>query len=233
MIEDVIYSVESQKNVKLEHVIVDGYSDDGTRDFLLSLNKGHLKFISEKDKGIYEGLNKGLMLSKNEIIGILHSDDLFADSDVLNDVLCLFERGADVVYADLQYVDRKDPRKIFRNWRAGMFHPNDLLFGWMPPHPTFFFRKELLNEIGVYDLNYKIAADYDHMLRFLTRPDLNISYLPRVVTKMRVGGESNKNLKNIIRKSREDYAITTKYFSSPLGTLLFKNLRKVTQLRIF
>lgn len=229
MLKEALHNVSLQDGVEVEHVIVDGNSTDGTKEFLASLSNPKLKIKSEKDKSIYDALNKGLDMCSNEIIGILHSDDLFSDGKVLGEIQKLFLEGADVVYADLVYVHRNDTTKVIRNWKSGAFHKNELLFGWMPPHPTFFFRKNLLPSIGKFSLDYSISADYDYMLRFLTREDIKIGYLPRVITQMRVGGESNKSLKNILKKSRQDYEIAHKYFSSPLGTLIFKNLRKVVQ----
>ena len=233
MLKEVIESVKSQSGVIVEHIIVDGNSSDGTKEFLLDLDRSHFKLKSEPDDGIYDALNKGLAMCSNEIIGILHSDDLYADPRVLSDVQRLFKDGADVVYADLVYVSRSDTNRVLRQWKSGSFHPNLLPFGWMPPHPTFFYKRELLERIGCFSLKYGIAADYEHMLRFLMLSDLSIRYLPRTITKMRVGGESNKNLINIVRKSGQDYEIAKIYFAFPLGTVISKNLRKLSQLRLF
>lgn len=232
MLKEVILNLSSQNLVQYEHIVIDGNSIDGTKEFLNSINNDRLKFISEPDKSIYDALNKGLALCSNDVIGLLHSDDLYADENVLADISKLFESGADVVYADLVYVDRFDTSKILRKWKSGQFHRNDLIFGWMPPHPTFFFRRELLPQIGFYSLEYGIAADYEHMLRFLTKEGLNVMYLPRVITKMRLGGVSNKSLKNIIKKTTQDYKIASKFFPFALGTVLFKNLRKIAQFQI-
>lgn len=232
MLKEAIESVSSQRGIELEHIIVDGNSSDGTQEYLYSLQSPILKIKSEPDKSIYDAINKGLNMCSHEIIGILHSDDLFSDADVLHDIRELFLHGADAVYADLEYVDRKDASRVLRKWNSGSFNEKDLSNGWMPPHPTFFFRKELLNRMGFYSLDYRIAADYDYMLRFLTTKDLKIVYLPRVITKMRVGGESNKSLKNIMNKTLQDYKIAKKYFPNPLGTVFFKNFRKIRQIQL-
>lgn len=229
MLKGAIESVANQKNVNVEHVIVDGASVDGTLNFLAGFSQGNMKYISEPDNGIYDALNKGMLSAKNEIIGILHSDDLFADDHVLSDVRKIFCDGYDVVYCDLKYVSRSNFSKTIRYWRSGDFKKEKLRFGWMPPHPTFFYRRALLGEIGYFDLRYRISADYDHMLRFLLSPGLKFGYLSRVVTHMRTGGESNKSLKNLIRKSREDYQIAQHYFENPIWTIFFKNLRKLDQ----
>lgn len=234
MLKGAIDSVASQQvnGVQVEHVIVDGKSSDGTEDYLKNLNSSNIKFKSEPDKGVYDGLNKGLSRCTGDIIGILHSDDLFNDEKVLFDIQKLFLEGADVVYGDLLYVDRNTANSVIRNWKSGTFSELDLKMGWMPPHPTFFFRKKFVEEKGLFNLNYKIAADYDFMLRYLTDEKLKVAYCPRIITKMRVGGISNRSLKNIIRKSKEDMEVAGKYFDSPILTIFFKNMRKIKQLRM-
>lgn len=231
-----IDSVTSQLNnkINIEHIIVDGDSTDGTKEYLESSNfPPHVRFKSEKDLGIYDALNKGLLLAKGDIIGILHSDDLFSDENVLRDIQQLFEQGADVVYGDLVYVDRATGKSIIRDWKAGSFTELDLFMGWMPPHPTFFFKRELLKTKGLYSIDFKIAGDYEYMLRYLTDSKLNISYCNRTVTQMRIGGISNRSLKSILKKIKEDLRIADTYFNSPINTVLFKNLRKISQIRIF
>ncbi|MCM2351391.1 MAG: glycosyltransferase [Bacteriovoracaceae bacterium] len=233
-IKECLKSIDEQLYVEVQHIIIDGDSTDGTKEFLLGqFQLGKRLVVSEKDAGIYDALNKGLKFCENEIIGVLHTDDLYADNFVLRDVLQLFQDGADIVYADLDYVDRFDPTKVFRKWSAGPFLFADLEFGWMPPHPTFFFKKSLLQLIGDFDQYFRISSDYDHMLRFLLDKRCSVSYIPRTIVKMRVGGESNRSLRNIFRKSHEDYLIAKKYFPSPFGTILCKNLRKIKQLRVF
>lgn len=234
MIECAMNSVASQRNdnVEVEHIVVDGNSSDGTKEFLNSLNWSHVKFKSEKDKGIYDALNKGLSRATGDFIGILHSDDMFSDENVLTDVQKIFDTGADVVYGDLLYVDRESCSSVIRNWKAGFFSELDLKMGWMPPHPTFFFRRELLEKKGEFCINYGISGDYDYMLRFLTDPKLKITYCPRVLTHMRIGGISNRTIKSILRKMKEDIQVAGKYFDMPLLTVFFKNLRKLHQLRL-
>ena len=224
-LSDCYTSVQSQKDVTLEHLFIDGLSSDGTVELLKDLS---VHFISEKDKGVYEALNKGMKLASGDFIGILHSDDLFGHDLILKQILEKFQEGADVVYGDLTYIDRNDSTKIFRKWKSYYFYPLDLEFGWMPPHPTVFFRKNLLSEIGYYDESFRISGDYGFLLR-LFRKNLKIAYLPEVVTKMRVGGISNRSFRNIVLKMREDFQIASKNFSNPYGTLVGKNLRKLKQ----
>lgn len=231
MLKLAIENLNTQKNVEFEHIIMDGNSSDGTKDFLVGIKDLRVVFKSEKDKSIYDALDKGMKESRNEIIGILHSDDFFSDEFVLQDVRELFEGGADIVYADLEYVDRQYPDRTLRHWRSGMFHPTDLMFGWMPPHPTFFFRRKVLERVGYYSLDFSIAADYEFMLRCLTKNEFKVAYLPRVITKMRLGGESNKSVGNIYLKSKQDYRIAKMYFPCALGVVLCKNLRKLKQIK--
>ncbi len=234
MIACAIDAVASQQNshVTIEHILVDGNSKDGTKEYLEGLTWPHLSFKSEKDNGIYDALNKGLVRATGEIVGILHSDDFFTDANVLSDVQKHFELGADVVYGDLVYVDRASGKTVIRDWKAGSFTELDLKMGWMPPHPTFFFRRELLKEKGLFDTNFRIAGDYEYMLRFLTDKNLKVAYCPRVLTHMRIGGISNKSIKSILKKMKEDMTVAGKYFDNPLLTVFFKNIRKIKQLRL-
>lgn len=229
MIEDVIQNVRAQSFKNIEHVIIDGDSQDGTKEIASRFVGESCKLFSAKDKGLYDALNRGIRECTFDVIGILHSDDLFAYPDVVSDVMKLFDQGADLVYGDLNYVSRSDTSRIIRKWKAGVYDPRELEFGWMPPHPTVFIKKSLIDKIGLYDIDYKIASDYDFLLRALKLSDIKISYLPRVTTLMRLGGESNKGLRNLMNKSSEDLKIMKKHFSCPLGTLICKNLRKTLQ----
>ena len=228
-IQGAIASVAGQKNVKFEHIIMDGGSTDGTVDLIKANDNSYINFESSRDKGIYDALNKGIAKARGDVVGILHSDDLFADDQVLKDVGVLFEAGFDGVYGDLDYVSKNDTSNIFRHWKALI--PDSLQFelGWMPPHPALFLKRSVYEEIGEFDLKYKISGDYDFILRVFLTKKYKIGYLPRTLVKMRVGGESNRSLKNILRKSREDFSIATKHFKFPALTVMFKNLRKIPQ----
>jgi glycosyltransferase len=236
MISQAINSVASQlrNNVTIEHIIIDGNSTDGTKEYLIGSKLPiHVKFKSESDQGIYDALQKGFLMASGDVVGILHSDDFFSDENVLSDIQNLFEQGADVVYGDLIYVDRATGSSVIRDWRAGSFTELDLKMGWMPPHPTFFFRRDLLKSKGHFCTSFRIAGDYEYMLRFLTDSKLKIMYCNRTITHMRAGGVSNRSLKNILKKMQEDFTVAKLYFDSPMNTVLFKNLRKISQLRIF
>lgn len=226
---DCINSIDNQ-TIKPEHLIIDGGSKDLTLGTIKS-SKSVFKWISEPDKGIYDALNKGIRLSSGEIIGILHSDDLLASNHILEKITQVFEEtGADVLFGDLVYVDKEDTSKVIRYWKSQAFKPSLLKRGWMPAHPTVFAKREVYKKHGLFDLSFQIAADYDMMLRIFKDDDLNKVYLPEVITRMRVGGASNKSLKNIIRKSKEDYrAMKKNRLSFPIWSLACKNLSKLPQ----
>lgn len=229
-IKETLKSVVFQENIDVEYIIIDGESTDKTLEIINKIDESII-VISEKDNGIYDALNKGIKNSHGDVIGFLHSDDLFASNDILEKICLSFEKTcADVVYGDLEYVDKSNTNKIIRKWKSRTFKKELLKRGWMPAHPTVFIKREVYQKHGLFDLNFKIAADYDLMLRIFSDSSLNFAYLPEVVTKMRVGGESNKSLKNIIIKSQEDYKVLRKNnIKNPLCALFLKNVSKIPQ----
>jgi glycosyltransferase len=230
-LKECIDSVNIQTFSDVGHVFVDGNSSDNTPEIINSLAERGVKVISELPSGIYNALNTGIKNSEGEIIGILHSDDVFAGKNVLSEVHKKFlETSADIVYGDLQYIDRNNPEKVIRYWRSCCFNNILIRKGWMPPHPTMFVRKEVYQRYGLFNPGYRIAADYDFILRVLQKRELKIEYLPGVITKMRMGGASNRNLKNLFIKSSEDFKILKKNnVSFPFIVLIRKNLGKVSQ----
>ena len=229
-IGDAIKSVVSQTYPDIEYIIVDGLSKDNTMEVVKSFGTKVTKSVSERDKGIYDALNKGIAMAEGDVIGFMHSDDLFADEFVIEKVAKLFEEsGADSIYGDLEYVYKNDTSKVLRYWKSGKFSLRNLKMGWMPPHPTLYIKREVYQKYGGFDISFKIAADYDSMLRFLGKYKISTAYLPEVMVKMRVGGASNRSLKNIIQKSKEDLHAIKKNEFGNIFTLVFKNLRKVTQ----
>jgi glycosyltransferase len=229
-IGDAIKSVVSQTYPDIEYIIVDGLSKDNTMEVVKSFGAKVTKSVSERDKGIYDALNKGIAMAEGDVIGFMHSDDLFADEFVIEKVAKLFnETGADSIYGDLEYVYKNDTSKVLRYWKSGKFSRRNLLLGWMPPHPTLYIKREIYQKYGGFDIAFKISADYDSMLRFLGKYKISTAYLPEVMVKMRVGGASNRSLKNIIQKSKEDLHAIKKNEFGNIFTLVFKNLRKVTQ----
>ncbi len=229
-IEDAIKSVLSQTYTNIEYIVVDGASKDGTVDVIKKYEDKISTFVSERDKGIYDGLNKGVALATGDIIAFLHSDDIYENENVIADVVKLFETtNTDSIYGDLVYVDKNDTNKIFRYWKSGEYTFKKLCNGWMPPHPTFFVKREFYEKYGKFDLSYGIAADYDFMLRMLGKYKITTAYLPKVLYKMRVGGASNRSIKNIIQKSQEDIKALKNNGIGGLHTIILKNLSKIPQ----
>jgi len=225
-----IESVLSQTYQNIEYIIIDNCSTDQTLDIAKNYSEQVSRIISEPDKGIYDALNKGIKIASGDVIGILHADDFYPSETIIEDVIKKFvETGVDSVYGDLQYVSKKKSEKVIRNWVAGEFSMKKLTHGWMPPHPTFFVKRKHYIEQGLFNTEYKIAADYDLMLRFLYKAKISVAYISKVIVKMRVGGTSNKNLANIYKKSAEDLNILKTYGVGGIYSLMLKNIRKVSQ----
>lgn len=223
-------SLDAQDHRDWDHVVQDGGSTDGTLALLDQRPDDRRHVESRRDGGIYEALNRAFERSSGDIVGVLHSDDFLAERDVLSQVASTFaETGADAVYGDLDYVSAADSSHVVRHWKAGRFHPSLLGRGWMPPHPALFLRREVIERLGGYDTSFRIAADYDAILRYFRDGALRPAYLPRVLVKMRLGGESNRSLERIIRKSREDYRALRRNEVGGAGTLLLKNIQKIPQ----
>lgn len=229
-IAQAIASVTSQTHRNYEHIIIDGASSDSTMDVVRQSTHSKMRIVSEPDQGIYHALNKGMQLSTGDIVGIAHSDDIFANDRVLERVADAFQdETVDFVYGDLDYVSSRDTSSIVRRWRSGPFDQAKLGWGWMPPHPALFVRRVIFETLGGYNELYRISGDYEAMLRWLGKPGARAAYLPEVLVKMRVGGESNKSLRSILRKSREDYRALRTNGVGGFVSLAAKNLRKVPQ----
>jgi len=228
-IKDAIESVLNQTYENIEYIVVDGGSSDGTVDIVKSYGNRISKFVSEKDKGIYDGLNKGIALATGDVVAFLHSDDLYESDNIIAFVAKEFENGdLDGVYGDLVYTSKNDTSKVLRYWKSKDFESSLLKKGWMPAHPTLFLKRDVYEKFGGFDLGFKIAGDYDFMLRILSS-GIKVKYVPQVLYKMRVGGESNKSIKNIIRKSREDLRALEKNSVGGVRSLLIKNFSKIGQ----
>ena len=225
-------SVQSQTYQNLEHVLQDGGSTDGTLDILKSHDDPRMTLVSERDSGIYDAINRGKARATGDIVGVMHSDDMFAHDGVLQQVADAFaDPDVDCVYGDLQYVAADDTARVIRHWTSGAYTRELLTRGWMPPHPTFYIRRTLLEQHGAYDTSFQIAADYDAMLRWLWTHKLRPAYIPEVLVKMRIGGESNRSIGRILQKSREDYRALRRNNVGGAFTLAQKNLSKIKQFR--
>jgi glycosyltransferase involved in cell wall biosynthesis len=203
-VRDAIDSVASQDYPDIEHIVIDGGSTDGTLELLQSSNGRISRLVSEKDKGLYDAMNKGVGLCTGEVIGFLNADDLYSSGHVISKVAhCFEEPSIGACYGDLEYVARSDTSMVQRRWISGEFHQGLFAEGWAPPHPAFFVRRSVFNSTGGFNTKYRLAADNDLMMRILECRGCKSHYLPEVMVKMRMGGETNKSLRNIIRGNRE------------------------------
>lgn len=229
-IVDTVRSLEGQTYSDIEYIIVDGASKDNTLQVIEQNCSRVSKIISEPDRGIYDALNKGIQAATGDIIGFLHSDDLLAYPQAIADLVNTMQASqSQAVYADLEYVSKDDISKTVRLWTSGEYQKQNLLNGWMPPHPTFYMKRECYQALGVFDLSFRISADYDSLLRYLWLNSVTMSYLPKVLIKMRVGGASNRSLSNIYKKSCEDIrALKNSQVFWPKA-LLIKNVSKIPQ----
>ena len=230
-IRDSIESVLSQTGCDIEYIIVDGQSTDGTCNIIRSYKDRITKFISEGDGGIYDAMNKGLNHAHGDVIGFLNSDDVYADSDVLAKVTNAFkESDCEAVYGDLVYVEQNNPLKIVRKWKSRPYKRQLFQSGWMPPHPTFYVRREVYERYGLFNTSLKNAADYEIMLRFLYKEQIRATYIPEVLVRMRVGGMSNANFLNRIKANKEDrQAWRINNLKPGFFTLWLKPIRKIPQ----
>ena len=234
VIDHALKSINNQTYDNIEHIVIDGGSVDGTVEKLKQ--NTICKLVSESDDGIYDALNKGIQAASGDVIGILHSDDEFASKDIVSKIAEEFSSDSSVsaVYGDLIYVHRKDSTRMIRYWKSKPFDFKMLTNGWMPPHPTLYVKKDFYEELGGYNLNYKIAADYSFVLSLFSSPNFKSVYLPEVIVKMKLGGASNHSIKAIFNKSLEDWRILRNFgFNSfaCFSTLTMKNLSKLNKFR--
>ena len=232
---DCITSVLAQAYPDLEYIVVDGASTDGTADVIRSFGSKIARVISEPDRGPYDAMNKGIAAATGEVVGILNADDLYAHPDVLANVAATLRvTGADAAYGDLIYVDRETASRVWRVWHAGEYRPGAFLAGWMPPHPTFFVRRDLYGRYGTFNLNLGSAADYELMLRLIHKHGIRLCYLPDVLVRMRRGGISNASWGSWLRANRNDRkAWRINGLRPRFYTLWWKPLRKLGQWRAF
>lgn len=228
-IESCIHSVLGQTYADIEHIIIDGGSTDGTQDIIAPYVPQLGYFISEKDKGLYNALNKGIKAATGDVIGVLHSDDLFYEPSTIEKIVAAFHSSqADLVYANGLYVERNNISNVKRVYKSKPFQKRFLNFGWIPLHTTIYVKKEVFQDFGLYDESYAIASDYDISIRWFQNPAITKYFLNDWVVKMRLGGKST-TLKLQKKKSLEDLKIIKKYHLLGKVTLAYKILRKIKQ----
>lgn len=234
-IGDALDSVSAQTFADLEHIVVDGGSQDATLELVEARGKRVSRVITGPDAGIYDALNKGIKAAAGDIVGIMHSDDFYADDSALQRVAeFMAVKGTDSCYGDLAYVGRGDTSDIVRRWRAGEYNRENFRRGWMPPHPAFFLKRAVYEKYGLYDLAFPLASDYELMLRVLYRRGISAAYLPEALVKMRCGGASRAGLINTGKMLIENYR-AWKCNGLPVNPLTFimKPLSKLRQFRAF
>lgn len=231
-IQDTIQSVRSQDYTDIEYIVVDGNSKDATVDIIKSNQSAISKWISEPDKGIYDAMNKAVRMATGEVIGMLNSDDFYSDTTIIRQVANAFaDPSVDVVYGDLVFVDPSDLNKVVRTYSSAHWNHNKFAWGFMPAHPTVFIRRKYYEQFGLFKTDYKIAADYELLIRFLYVHKLKYKYLPLKMVIMRKGGVSSQNWKSniilneeIIRGCRENGLYTNRWM------VYSKYFRKVREL---
>lgn len=235
-IKDTIISVLNQTYSDLEYIVVDGNSIDNTVSIIKEyepLFHGRMKWISEPDNGLYDAMNKGIKIATGDIIGILNSDDFYHNTNIIKIIAneFLLNSGIDAIYGDVRFVSPLNLNKTVRYYSAKNFNPGKFKYGFMPPHPSFFCYKRFFDDYGYYKTDYKIAADYELLIRFLYLKNITCKYLPLDFMKMRTGGISTSNLKSnyilnkeIIRSCKENGIYTN------MCILMFKYFVKVWEL---
>jgi glycosyltransferase involved in cell wall biosynthesis len=224
-IKDTLASVGSQNNVDVEHVLIDGASKDSTLDIIKNHNTVS-KLISEPDKGIYDAMNKGIALATGEVVGTLNADDFYYNDNVLSEVIKAFsDSSIEACYGDLVYVNQENTDQTVRFWKSNDYKVGIFKLGWMPAHPTFFVRKSVYDRLGGFNLNYKIAADFELLFRFIEQNKIKTKYIPKVMVKMRLGGTTNKSLNNVVNQNKEIISILQSYYPNfSIASFMFRKL---------
>ncbi len=230
-LEDCINSVINQQYENVEHIIIDAVSTDATISIIQRYESHIAKWVSEKDEGMYDALNKGMKMATGDIIGILNSDDMLASANVLSEVAAAFkEHSVDSIYGDIVYVDQMNTEKIIRYWKGVTYNRYRFTYGWMPAHPSFYFKRELFAQLGGYESQFDTAADYEFMSRYLYYHKITAYYIPKLLVKMRIGGASNKTLKRRFNANRRDYqAMKKNTIPLPFIVSILKPLIKLHQ----
>lgn len=202
-IADTLTSVNSQSHANIEHVVIDGGSEDGTQSLVRECGHRVSHVVSEPDRGIYDAMNKGLALAAGDIVGFLNADDTFAGPQAAARIAQAFTPGVDACYGDVVYVDTHDPARVIRYWRGGAYRRGLCAQGWAPPHPTLYVRRDIFARHGGFNDQMRVAADFDLALRLFDVAGIGVRYIPEVLVRMRAGGASNGSLVGVLRGHRE------------------------------
>jgi len=230
-LSDCIRSVREQNYKDIEHIIIDGKSTDGTLRIIYKNLDSISSWISETDRGMYDAINKGLEMATGDIVRVLNSDDMFASADSVRSIVdCFQTTKADSIYGNLIYVDPEDPHKIVRYWKSNSYKRSRFRYGWMPAHPTFYMRRELIERYGLYENHYFTAADYEFMARYLFLHKVSSQYIDSMLVKMRSGGISNVTFKSRFRANRRDFlAMKRNHIPFSFLVSILKPLIKIPQ----
>jgi glycosyltransferase len=229
------FTIESfleQKHSDKEMLVIDGSSSDATLKIVESFGSDAIRVLSEKDKGVYDAMNKGFRLFQGDAVGFLNSDDTFHDSNVLGDIAAALQ-DADIAYGDLNMVSDHRTKRLARSWRGGKFHRYSFQLGWVPPHPTFYMRREVAQRVGEYDLSYVTTADYDYMLRALALNDFRVRYLPRVIADFQMGGISTRGWRVTLRGNLDCLRSRRAHLNAPIidAAFFLRFARRIFQIR--
>nr|WP_321451626.1 glycosyltransferase family 2 protein [uncultured Carboxylicivirga sp.] len=226
-----IDSIRNQTAVhNIEYIVIDGKSSDNTVDIIKNNCDLIKKWISEPDNGIYDAMNKGLKMASGEWVGYLHADDILASNTIIEEIInTISSNNINTLYGNLNYVQENNIDKTVRHWKSQSFQPKLLKNGWMPPHPTLYVKRDLFLQLGGFNTRYKIAADYDFILRLFSNTNTKSFFLDQLIVKMRMGGASNKSIANIIQKSKEDYQALKRNNIGGFYSLFVKNFSKISQ----
>lgn len=229
-------SIAEQTYNNIEYIVVDGGSKDGTVDLIQKNEHLITKWVSEPDKGLFDALNKGIKMCTGDVIGVLHSDDIYYDKNTISNIAHAFEESQhiDAVFSDIVFISKENPNKIIRRYSSKKWNPNKFVWGYMPAHTAFFVKKKCYDTLGLYKTDYKISADYELLIRFLKINNVKYKYLPTICTKMRVGGLSTQGFKSltvlnkeIIRACKENGLYTNNFMLySKYFTKIFEFIKK-------
>lgn len=230
-LKDCIESIINQSYEDIEYIIIDGGSDDGSLDLIDQYKQYVRHFISEKDDGLYDAINKGITLASGDVVGLLNADDMLADRNVIEKIAHAFMNNSliEAVYGDLNYINPRN-QNVIRRWKSKQADNKNIEEGWMPAHPTLYIKRNLFTKYGKYALDLGTAADYDLILRYFYKYKLKVSYLPVLMVNMRTGGMSNNSLKSLFNAFKNDYkALIRNKIPNPFVVLLTKKLSKISQ----